>query len=123
MRLGTKKCCTLHIGKQYDNYKHVPLFVDGWKVQTVESYDYNKSKWEDILEKDIKDISNLDSEKYLGQILSRDSRNIKNITKLRNKGIGIKNKVIQMLTDMPGGPYHFKIGMVFTSSYPLFSIL
>ena len=77
MRLGTKKCYTLHIGKQYEDYKHVPLFVDGWKVQTVESYDSNESKWEDTLDKDIKEIYNLDSEKYLGQVLSRDSRNIK----------------------------------------------
>ena len=68
----------------------------------MESYDSNESKWEDTLDNDIKEISNLDSEKYLGQVLSRDSRNIKNITKLRNKGIGIKNKVIQMLTNMPG---------------------
>ena len=58
---------TLH-WKAVWQFKHVPLFVDGWKVQTVESYDYIESKWEDILEKDIKEISNLDSEKYLGQI-------------------------------------------------------
>ena len=44
LRLGTKKCYTLHIGKQHKDYKHVPLFVDGWKVQTVESYDSNETR-------------------------------------------------------------------------------
>jgi hypothetical protein len=51
----------------------------------------------------MKEISHLNSEKYLGQILSSDSKNLKNITKLRNKGIGIKDKIINMLNKIPGG--------------------
>ena len=68
------------------------LFVDGWGVKGVESYDAEDTKWEDTLDQDMKEISHLDSEKYLGQILSSDSTNIKNIIKLRNKGIGIKKQ-------------------------------
>ena len=92
LRLGAKKCVTLHVGKYHEEFKHVQLFVDGWGVKGVESYDAEDTKWEDILDQELKEISHLDSEKYLGQILSSDSKNIKNIIKLRNKGIGIKKQ-------------------------------
>ena len=31
LRLGPKKCYVLHTGKEYEEYKNVELFVDGWK--------------------------------------------------------------------------------------------
>ena len=123
LRLGAKKCVTLHVGKHHEEYKHVQLFVDGWSVKNVESYDAEETKWEDTHDQDMKEISHLDSEKYLGQILSSDSKNTNNITKLRNKGIGIKNKIIQILHNIPGGVYHFELAMIFRSSYLLSSIL
>ena len=45
------------------------------------------------------------------------------IEMMRNKGIGLKNKVIQMLEAMPGGRYHFIIAKIFRNSYILSSIL
>lgn len=71
----------------------------------------------------MKEISHLDSDKYLGQVLSSDSKNSENITKLRNKGIGIKNKIVNILTNIPGGPFHFETAMIFRSAYLLSSIL
>ena len=65
----------------------------------------------------------MNSEKYLGQILSSDAKKTKNITKLRNQGIGIKNKIVQILQNLPGGVYNFDIAMIFRSSYLLSSIL
>ena len=50
-----------------------------------------QSSREDIIEGDM-EISHPDSEKYLGQILSADGKNTKNIEKMRNKGIGIKKQ-------------------------------
>ena len=75
LRLGAKKCYTLHVGTKHEEFKHVPLYVDGWKVNIVENYDSEETKWKDTLEEDMKEVSNLDSERYLGQILSRNSRN------------------------------------------------
>ena len=63
----------------------------------MKNYDTRELKWEDILDNTMKEILHINSEKYLGQILSNESKNIQNITKLRNKGIGLKNKVIQIL--------------------------
>ena len=59
----------------------------------------------------------------MGQIISVDGKNSKNIEKMRNKGNGLKNKVIQMLETMPGGRYHFIIEKIFRNSYILSSIL
>ena len=33
---------------------------------------------------------------------------------LRNKGIGIKDKIINMLDKIPGGGYHFEIAMIWS---------
>ena len=99
--LGAKKCFTMHIGKNHEEYKNVQLFIDGWSVDTVDNYDTGEKEYEDILERDMKEISHTNDERYLGQLISSDSKNVQNITKLRNKGIVLKNKVIQILATMP----------------------
>ena len=85
----------------------------------MNSYDNEVSQWEDTFDEHMKEISHLNSEKYLGQMLSSDAKNTKNITKLRNKGIGINNTIVQILQNTPGGAYHFEISTIFRSSYLL----
>ena len=89
----------------------------------MESYETKEVKWEDTFNEDMKEISHLNSERYLGQILSSDSKNTKNIDNLKNKGIGLKNKIVQILSNIPGGPYHFELAMVFRNAYLLSSML
>ena len=64
-----------------------------------------------------------DSERYLGQIISNDGSNTKNITSRYNRGISINNKIIQMLHTMPGGKYHFEVFVIYRNAYLLSSIL
>ena len=123
LRLGAKKCSIIHVGNKHEEYKHVPLYVDGWSVKTVESYETKEVIREDTIDEDMKEISHLESERYLGQILSSDSKNSKNISKLRNKGFGIKNKIVSILSNIPGGQHHFELAMVYRSAYLLSSIL
>ena len=82
----------MHIGKAHEEYKNVQLLIDGWSVKTVENYDTGNTEFNDIIGSDMNKISHINEEKYLGQVISCDSKNIKNITKLRNKGIGIKTR-------------------------------
>ena len=65
----------------------------------------------------------MNEEKYLGQIISSDGKNTKNIQKMRNKGLGLQNKVIQMLDAMPRGQFHFTIAKILRNSYVISSIL
>ena len=43
------------------------------------------------------EISHLGSDKHLGQTINADGKNKSNIEKMKNKGIGIQNRIIQML--------------------------
>ena len=122
LQFGPKKCFVLHTGKQQDEYKNTELYVDGWILKHVVNVETGQSSREDIIEGDM-EISHPDSEKYLGQILSADGKNTKNIEKMRNKGIGIKNRVIQILEEMPGGKFHFTIAVIYRNSYLISSIL
>ena len=70
---------------------------------------------EDTLGEDINEISHINSEKYLGQIISSDSKNSSNIEMLRNKGIGIQNRIIQM--------YNFEIAVILRNAMLISSIL
>ena len=79
----------------------------------MENYSGGEQEWINTPSQDMNEISHVNSERYLGQIISSDSKNMKNIIKLRNKGIGDKNKVIQMLSNMPGGIFHFEIPVIF----------
>ena len=99
---------TLRFGaKNYFN--NIELCINGWSMKKVESYLTGRTDLQDTLQEDMKEVFHVDSEKYLGQFLSSDSKNTININYLRNKGIGIQNKIIQMLDKMPEGVFHFEI--------------
>ena len=87
------------------------LYVDGWCMKNVENIETGETTRQDILEGDM-EISHIGSEKYLGQIVSSDGRHTLNIEKLKNKGIGLKNKVIKMLESMPPQRFHFIIAII-----------
>ena len=113
----------MHVGNNHENYKNVELCIDGWNVKTVESIKTGELDWEDTLMEDMNEISHINTEKYLGQILSNDSKNTFNITMLRNKGVGIQKKIIQMLEKMPGGEYHFEIAVILRNAMLISSLL
>ena len=93
LQLGPKKCSVLHTGKEHEN---IELFLDGWVMKSVKDVETGEDSRQDIFEETM-EISHLGSEKYLGQKKSADGRNTSNIEKIKNKGISIQNKMIQML--------------------------
>ena len=123
LRLGPKKCFVMHIGNKHDDFKNIELCIDGWSVRKVESFLTGKTELQDTLQEDMKEVSHIDSEKYLGQVISSDSKNTININNQRNKGIGIQNKIIQMLDKMPGGVFHFDIAEILRNALLISSML
>ena len=109
--------------KKHENYKNIELCIDGWNVKSVESILMGEMEWEDTLGENMNEISHITSEKYLGQIISSDSKTSSNIEMLRNKGIGIQNRIIQMLEKMPGGAYHIEIAGLLRNAMLISSIL
>ena len=69
------------------------------------------------------DISYVSEEIYLGQKISSDGKNTTYIEKIRNRGIGLQNNIIQMLETMPGGHFHFEIVKIYRNAYIISSIL
>ena len=55
-------------------------------------------------------------ERYLGEIISTDGRNIKNIKARIAKGVGIVSKVMTILETIPFGRRYFEIGILLRDS-------
>ena len=119
LQLGPQKCSVLHTESEHEN---IPLFVDGWEIKDVKNVETGEMYRQDTLVGDM-EISHMNSDKYLGQILSANGKNTKNIEKMTNKGVGIQNKIIQMLDALPGGQFHFQIAVIYRNSYLISSIL
>ena len=62
-------------------------------------------------------------EKYLGDVISTDGRNIKNIKARISKGTGISNKILTLLDGIPFGRHYFEIGMILRDSLLVSSML
>ena len=62
-------------GRFFDN---VVQRVNGWVAKNVKEFETGRAVLEDTLVDDI-ELSHANSEKYLGQIITSDSKNTKNI--------------------------------------------
>ena len=68
-------------------------------------------------------IEEKDEEKYLGDLISKDGRNLKNIKARVNKGTGIVRKILSFLDGIPFGKFHFEAGVILRNSLLVSSML
>ena len=61
--------------------------------------------------------------KYLGDVISSNGRNEKNIEERKFKGTGIINQIMEKLGSIVYGPYYFEVAMIFRSSHLINGIL
>ena len=101
LQLGPKKCFVMHIKKDHEEFKNIEVYADGWKMKSVKDVETGAINRIDTFEGDM-EISHISEERYIGQIISSDGKNIENIEKIRNKGIGLQNKVIRWLKQCLG---------------------
>ena len=122
LQFGSQKCKKIHIGKTKEEFKCQPLFVDKWTEGVVEDCESGTIKIEDICEgEDI--MEEKEDERYLGDVISKDGRNIKNIQARVNKGTGIVRKILTFLDGIPFGKYHFEAGVILRNSLLVSSML
>ena len=62
-------------------------------------------------------------EKYLGDVISVDGKNIKNIKSRIAKGTGIVRKILTVLDGIPFGKHYFEVGIILRNSLLLSSML
>ena len=94
----------------FPSHKNIKFYIDGWEMKETLNVQTGLSQFTE-------EIYLTDSERYLGQIISSDGSNTCNITSRCNKGIGMSQKVIQMLHSMPGGKYQFEIAVIYRNAY------
>ena len=62
-------------------------------------------------------------EKYLGDILSADGKNIKNIKARVAKGKGIISRILTLIDGIPFGQFYFEVAMILRESLLISSML
>ena len=62
-------------------------------------------------------------EKYLGDIISNDGRNLKNIKARVSKGKGIVSRIMTLLEGIPFGKFYFEIAIILRNSLLVSSLL
>lgn len=85
------KCKNMLISKKPDTDLNSKLVVDNWITEHVENMNTGEYDLIEQYEGRIK-IDKTENQKYLGFLLSYKGDNMKNITNLKNKSIGITRK-------------------------------
>ena len=110
----------MHIGK---NVEECPdIFINTWKVKSANQISAASYEFSDELGDTYK-ILNTKNHKYLGDILSSDTKNMKNILERKRKGISIISHIKHILDEGYLGPHYFKAAIMLRESLFLNSIL
>ena len=57
-----------------------------------------------------------EDDEYLGDVIASDGKNINNIKRRVGKGIGISNKIMLMVNEIPLGNHYFEVALMFRNS-------
>ena len=117
LQFGVSKCKKIHVGKICEEHKCQNLLVDSWAEVEDESLEMqDQFVGEELMEES-------QGEKYLGDIVSNDGRNMKNIQSRVNKGKGIVSRIMTLLEGIPFGQYYFEVAVILRNSLLVSSLL
>ena len=78
LQFGTEKCKKIHVGKMKEEHKCQTLFVDKWKENDDPNNESNEIIVEDVFNGE-EIMEDTEEQKYLGDIISKDGRNVYDI--------------------------------------------
>ena len=122
LQFGASKCIKMHIGQDKSETLCKDLYVGEWKTEVVEDPEKGGYGMREYFSGNIK-METKKQQKYLGDLLSSDGTQTKNIQERRNKGYGVINQIIQILESTYFGKYFFEVAMVLRESLFLSSLL
>ena len=122
LQFGTKKCKKIHVGKMREEHKCQPLYVDNWKEKDEPNSDFKEIRVGDIFDGEER-MEETEQQKYLGDIVSQDGRNIKNFKMRVIKGIGIAKNILNMLEGIYFGKYHYEAAIILRNSLLVSSVI
>ena len=120
LQYGETKCVKMHVGK--DKTLCPEVEIDTWKMKTVKNHVTNQYELIDEIG-DIYVIKGTDNQLYLGDYLACDGSNKINLTKRKQKGLVIINKILSTLEDGFYGKHFFEAAILMRESLFLNSIL
>ena len=106
----------MHIGKTCEDFLCHSLYVDKWERNNHED------KMEEICVGKER-IQDSNEEKYLGDIISKDGKNLKNIKARVGKGKGIEKKICSILEDVPFGRLFFEVAIILRNTLLVSTVL
>ena len=121
LQFGGDKCHIMHVGKG-NKHKCPDLFIDQWEFRKVNQLETGFSNLEEYLGEAYK-MENVDSDKYLGDLISADGSNLKNILARKQRGFGSVDDIMSILNDFSFGPFYFQAAIMFRNSMLVNSIL
>ena len=113
LQFGPDKCHQLHIGKS--QLQCPDLYIDQWKLMKRDELVTGVENLEDVQVEDHK-FDTASEEKYLGDVISVDGKNSKNIESRRAKAQGIIKQVKNILEEMCFGYYVFEVAIILRNS-------
>ena len=96
LQFGTEKCHVKYVGKNIPEHKNIDLHVDGWKLYEVKSDLTGDLENEETFDGE-HEINATNVEKYLGQVISNDGTNVKNVENRVGKGAGMVSIIESIL--------------------------
>ena len=120
LQFGVKKCHQLHVGRK--NSTCPKLEVDNWELEKVDESETGLQNLEEVMVES-HTLEKLDEDKYLGDIISVDGKNSKNIKARKGKAAGIIKQIITILHDICFGPFQFEVALILRDSLFLNSVL
>ena len=109
LRFGVKKCFKLHVGK--DHTKCPELTIDNWKLEKKEEIISNIWDLEDIEDEEAL-INEVDSTRYLGEVVCSSGSQDKNIQARVQRGMSAADAIIQILQETCFGKYDCEVFLV-----------
>ena len=122
LMFGIEKCKKLHVGQTVMDFKCQDLFLDKWTEVAIRGEEAKDIVYQDVFEGE-EMIEQKEEEKYLGDVISVDGKNIKNIKMRIKKGKGIVNRILTMIDGIGFGKQYFKIGIILRNSLLVSSML
>ena len=122
LQFGVSKCKKMHIGKYCEDFKCQNLMVDSWEEVEVKNDETGITQIEDTFVGE-ELMEEKDDEKYLGDVISNDGRNLKNIKARIAKGKGIVSKIMTILEGIPFGNHYFEVAIMLRNSLLVSSML
>ena len=71
----------------------------------------------------MKKMKTTDNETYLGDIISSDGKNTKNINRRKNKGMALVRELSVMIVEMMLGDHHFETALMFRNAILVNSLI